>query len=575
MSNFSQITPSPIDATAATQLVGVQDSTTDNLFTPQNINSAPFLSTVSIGITGATARSSAKRASDVVNVLDFGAVGDGSHDDTAAIQAAITAASALGTSGFHGGTVFFPTPSVYYKVTAALSNNLTQSTVYLRGTGKEACRIIGSVNGFIVDTNDGSSGGPTTAGDIAGIDSLHIRNTFLSAGYVSTVGAVRMNGIQDAYIKDSTINGWNGLVAFSNIFRLLCSNVRFTPPSFAGTFGMIGVQGAGCFVSCDFSSGWWVGAMSPGGTAGTTQGPYFFGCRFEVCVIGIWLGTGISGANNAPCDSWIIAGLQTEQCLTGVLIGNAQYGQMSGVFLSNQTGFIFPIQASAGGSIVGNGATVTVTTPSYYTLDNFGWTSGTRGLFISDPGGSYSEGAIGSWLTATRTSPTTFTYASTKVGAAGLSPNFFIKMQYNLRHFTGTGNSFVSNMLTSTAANTEFAGIDLYGVTGTYVQKNNTIIGHLSPAGWIMPHANNKASWTYIQSDQPRGSTTDNAGRTAGMLFANLPGQASVLMATALEGMEYNITNCNSVTWGDTATGGGTTHALIRYNGTKWSVVGI
>ena len=48
-------------------------------------------------------RSPIDRFADVVNVKDFGAVGNGAHDDTAAIQAAIDYAG-----GKVGGTVFFP-----------------------------------------------------------------------------------------------------------------------------------------------------------------------------------------------------------------------------------------------------------------------------------------------------------------------------------------------------------------------------------------------------------------------------------------------------------------------------------
>jgi len=65
----------------------------------------------------------------VFNVKDtaHGAVGDGSNDDLAAIQAAVDASSAAG-----GGVVTFPKPSNYYKITGAINMH---SNVRLLGIG--------------------------------------------------------------------------------------------------------------------------------------------------------------------------------------------------------------------------------------------------------------------------------------------------------------------------------------------------------------------------------------------------------------------------------------------------------
>jgi hypothetical protein len=78
--------------------------------------------------TGATGRTLHARLGDQeFSVKDFGAVGDGTTDDTAAITAAILAASTAG-----GGTVFFPAGS--YKCEGAVLKNY----VSLRGVGRSS-----------------------------------------------------------------------------------------------------------------------------------------------------------------------------------------------------------------------------------------------------------------------------------------------------------------------------------------------------------------------------------------------------------------------------------------------------
>ena len=79
--------------------------------------------------TGAVATTVQAKLRDTVSVKDFGAVGDASNDDTAAIQAAI---DSLTSATYTGGILFFP-PG-FYKVTAALT--ITKGiTVFGSGVG--------------------------------------------------------------------------------------------------------------------------------------------------------------------------------------------------------------------------------------------------------------------------------------------------------------------------------------------------------------------------------------------------------------------------------------------------------
>jgi hypothetical protein len=84
------------------------------------------------------ARSAQDKMRDTISVKDFGAIGDGTADDTAAVQSAITAASASSA----GQTVYFPTGK--YKLTAPI--NISASVTIL-GDEPSAIKIGGGIGG--------------------------------------------------------------------------------------------------------------------------------------------------------------------------------------------------------------------------------------------------------------------------------------------------------------------------------------------------------------------------------------------------------------------------------------------
>ena len=98
--------------------------------------------------TGGVERTLQAKLEDVVNVKDFGAVGDGVTDDTAAIQAAIDSAAALN----NGGSVFLPT-GVYL-----VSSSLTWKPKVSFELDKGAIiRASASLSAAIIEVPNGAS----------------------------------------------------------------------------------------------------------------------------------------------------------------------------------------------------------------------------------------------------------------------------------------------------------------------------------------------------------------------------------------------------------------------------------
>lgn len=268
-----------------------------------------------------------------VNVRDFGALGNGINDDTASIQAAVTAAKAVPNA-----TVYFPPnlPSQFYKTTAPI---VIDGAVSLRGDSPAAVTIIGIGLGssqYVFDYNCLAANvveqitvqGMTIRSD--GVPSaLRIKN----ASYVN-VKDIRVYNVQHGVIME-------GARCFSNVFEELNSySVSGSTVRFASGF-----TGGGhfTFLHCTFTgdTGFVLPATSFADSITMT------GCNFEQCITNSFY---IGGS----CRGVALLGCRTEGCNGDDFQINPASGEsVEGITI---TGTSFTTDAGASRPIIFGGA---------------------------------------------------------------------------------------------------------------------------------------------------------------------------------------------------------------------------
>jgi len=142
--------------------------------------------------TGAVATTVQAKLRESVSVLDFGAKGDGTTDDTAAINAAALAVSSA------GGLVFFPPGT--YKTTAAI-NLYSKVTYYGAGSASVIACTNGNINQFYG----------------TGLSECTVRELKISATSVGTtayVGAINFESSTNCYVTNIELVGmaWAGVL---------------------------------------------------------------------------------------------------------------------------------------------------------------------------------------------------------------------------------------------------------------------------------------------------------------------------------------------------------------------------
>jgi hypothetical protein len=318
---------------------------------------------VKLVATGATARTQHTKNADYISVKDFGAVGDGVADDTAAIQSAIT----------HGqlvrGEVYFPqnTAGAAYMITAPLT---ISNRVKLTGAGPLGVQIYGvdmDAGAYILDIN-------CDAADV--VEHIHISGIALrsndgvphgmrvkNASYV-TVENVRLHTVTNGISFDGTRT-------YSNTFKEVVTYDIFD----SGVKFLAGFAGGGQyeFHNCTFTGDNGFNLV----TTAATNALGFFGCNFEQCEIcSVNIGGAVAGLTFSGCRT---EGGTSTDFIINPGVGETVTGlSVNGCYFTTDSAANVPINiggaggATRGFSITGNSVDVAGSGTSFVVLNGDG-----------------------------------------------------------------------------------------------------------------------------------------------------------------------------------------------------------
>ena len=291
------------------------------------------------GGSGAVARTTASKLQESVSVKDFGAVGDGTTDDTAAIQAAIAACSI-------GGTVLFPPGQ--FKLTSAITINKPINIVGLGGGS--AYNDSGS---YVIQSNV-SANAFTLVATLAnfafsqyGIVGVNFRDICIEGASASTPS---LNGIG----VNTLVNG--------GVFQIRENSLtNVTIKYFKVGCQFTGIAYLNKFFNCQFYRNI-IGFQTLQGSSGTAGGQTrFFGCTFDLLPT-------LTAINTGVCLSWFtdtrggdltIVGCTFADAYQGIVCNDTTQLVVQGCHFENLNA-----ANSFTGSTAGSGAGIYIPTPS-------------------------------------------------------------------------------------------------------------------------------------------------------------------------------------------------------------------
>ncbi len=565
-----------------------------------------------------------------------GATGLGVADDAPAIQAAVDAALAVNISGNElGGIVYFP-PGIY-KVNTQIICYLPaqEASITFQGAGATATYIVGNVDGWLLCKPDDF--GVT----IKAIDGIHFSNQSSSSGsgalrldratqcvvsrcQLEGRNGAHMGGSDSIYTTPSSISiaspsvithsAAAGIFRIGQAFQFRNDTIVFTvtgvivSPTATATYTNNGTT----FTVVSYSSGTLIAthleSVSPPTTSGTL------------------VKTGGTGDSSITFTSFV-TGLPTPLLDSGVFsTSNTVYYVLG----TNWTTTTFEYSDTINGSPINTGGTAhgisrilarnnvfaAIVISCVFNSNTIVGTSGPVGVFCGQV--SFYGCTFTAWDTALSTdnvgqvimgSRFERNFEAVRVGSASceIHANSFEGNDYSINLISGSALVIQGNDLTggNNVAGTgpTVCDINISTISGCVIQGNN-IGGSCSVAGVDLTNTKeggvvDSTAVSFIGNNIAMGGGAlgvklpvairaadftwfGNGGPdmvSTAFTFAGLPGQSGVHLTVPLEGMEYDITDCNASTFLATAAGGGTTataHRRVRYNAALpgWQVVG-
>jgi hypothetical protein len=316
---------------------------------------------------------------------DYGATGNGVTDDTAAIQAAITAVQTAG-----GGTVFFPAGTYLVTPTASPALSITANNVKLLGASRKAVTIKKNANGVLL-----SMSGPST--DSTG--ATHVR--YCAVENIAFNGNSFTGSIIQAYYSDNHVFRD---VYITNNGDICIDGVEFWDSRFFN-LAIESSTGAANSSTPNVYLRNSAAASGFGFSSDSVNQIHFIGCRFESFGTGaIWIAQGTSNSNNpngiyitdCKMESSLIQGgpfLKADSNSVAIFV-NSLYcyaGNFAGGYSTAQNIIVWSaIQSSLQNVLIGNGAVATVNSGvDLFSASGTASLSNVTGRYTTAPTGSH------------------------------------------------------------------------------------------------------------------------------------------------------------------------------------------